>query len=89
MEGNRVCEEKFTDMIVKSRSEQHIQADVQHCITYNTVCSDLTLSLLKANASKVKSSGLKSFIRARTTRVIKRGRVSYSNVPANKDDLMK
>ena len=89
IKGNAICERKLVDVILKSRSDQNVHTDIQHDVTYNSVHDDVTLQLLKSNVSTFKSVELKSFIRVRSARVVKKGRVAYMNVPVNKDNLMK
>lgn len=44
--------------------------------------------MLNDNSSQLRNNELKSFVKLRSKRTIKRGRISYENVPVNKEKLI-
>ena len=87
---NKACEQKIIDIVLNSRPDIRVQANSQfNNIGYNMVQDYLTIAMLREHSSKVLSNELKSFIQVRSQRRIKQSKISYSNVPTSKDDLMK
>ena len=90
---NKRCEEKFIKIITKSFADRSdntpIPADIHQCTEYSSVQGHLTLALLNSNMTSVLNSELKAFVKLRSTRLVKKGRICYSNVPNQKDLLIK
>ena len=88
---NEKCKNKFVDIITQNlaNSELPSQMNIHGSIEYKSLQSHLTLTVLKNNASKVLGLELKSFVKLRSKRIVKRGKVTYVNIPQNKELLMK
>ena len=86
---NTICELKLANIVVKAKPDLPVQMNNQGCIDFHSVHGHLNLAMLQENASSLLNSDLKSFIRVRSERILKRNKLSFSNIPTTKDQLLK
>ena len=80
----------FPTFVIKARPELLPQNSTQNQIALDSVHSNLILLLLLENASGLLNSELKKFIKVRSKHSLKKqNEIVYSNVPSNKDQLLR
>ena len=90
---NECCEKKFVKYIMKSIPALLIQHQAQSengdsCIAFDKIRHKLTMEILKQNAGDVLKNELRAFVRVRSKRCIRRGKVSFLDVPSKKESLL-
>ena len=89
-ELNALCESRLIELVMScSTTDLQVLNENQSDIDFQLVRNHLTLSLLQDNLSKVKNNKLKAFIKVRSERSLKRGKISFRSLPTNKDLLIK
>ena len=87
---NIACEKKLVQIIIKTIGTDSLVTSVnQSNIEFQSVQDHLTLSVLQENLSSLRINELKAFVKVRSQRTMKRGKISFGNVPTHKDMLVK
>ena len=82
---NESCEGKFVQMVLKACPNLFPPS----CdVDYESVQGHLTVQLIEDSITCVYKDDLRAFVRVRSHRSVRRGKVCYLNVPATKSDLV-
>ena len=102
-ESNKVCEMKlmclFEELQNKEIECNHDDTSIttsrlptfsENNNTFDCMCNRLTYNMVKGYKGKVTmlKCDMKSFVRVRSERLIRNGKISYLNVPDLKEDLL-
>ena len=103
-EGNKVCEMKLMaifDELCFQQSMDNSNTDTsaasmlppnnEKIDTFNCMADKLTYSMVKNYKGKINllKTDMKSFVRVRSDRVIRNGKITYISIPDLKDELLK
>lgn len=87
---NISCEAKFVKIILKMGiTDPPVMSDNQSDVEFKLIREYLTLDILQSNMSEVKNTELKSFIKVRSPRSMRHGKVSFRNIPSTKEALVR
>ena len=95
IELNNQCEKKLTEFVLDSNPElipaqnsSHIDINVSS-MSFNNVRGNIDMTLLNQYEKRITNAELKAFVKMHTSRSIRRGTISFTDVPSNKAPLLK